>query len=297
MDQILDHLIQNGYITTDGEMIMPGPEAERAFGRSNWKDLYSVISSGGEYRAVTPDGEVVGMLDAQFVNSNSSGEISLGGRKWTLVKCDEGHNIVVVVPGGAGSSRVFWTGGSEDGYSPLICSSVQKILSRKTTTLPLGEHEQELLHRALAQFPAGIGPEGLYIIEQDNENKGSVIVISMKGSRFNRVLARLLRHNLGQKVQVQYNDFMLIVNRAGKDAAGERVAQTVRGIQSMNYHAIAVIMPLLPSYRWKFASALPWPLFREMVISDYYHAEDFLRILGSSTISCIPPQKQDQPAP
>ena len=144
----------NGYLTTDGEMIMPGPEAERVFGRSNWKDLYSVISGGGEYRAVTPDGEVVGMLDAQFVNSNGTGEVSLGGRSWTLVKCDEGHNMVVVVPGGGtGSSRVFWTGGSEDGFSPLVCRMVQRLRSQGTTMLPLGSHEQELLQRALAQFP------------------------------------------------------------------------------------------------------------------------------------------------
>ena len=202
LDRILDHLTEHGYLTMDGEMIMPGPEAERVFGRSNWKDLYSVISGGGEYRAVTPDGEVVGMLDAQFVNSKGAGEVSLGGRSWTLVKCDEGHNMVVVVPGGTGSSRVFWTGGSEDGFSPLVCRTVQQLRSRGTTMLPLGSHEQELLQLALAQFPAGIGPEGLYVVEQDDEKKGTVIVVSMNGSRFNRVLALLLRHRLGQKVQV-----------------------------------------------------------------------------------------------
>jgi ATP-dependent Lhr-like helicase len=261
LDRILADLTERGYLTMDGEMIMPGPEAERIYGRSNWKDLYSMISGGGEYRAVTPDGEVVGMLDAQFVNSKGADKVSLGGRSWTLVKCDEGHNIVVVVPGGAGPSRVFWTGGSEDGFSPLVCRMVQRLRSRGTTTLPLGEREQDLLQLALAQFPAGIGPDGLYIVEQDNEKKGTVIIVSMNGSRFNRVLAFLLRHRLGPKVQVHYDDFILVVNRAGKDTA------------------------------WKFASALPGPLFREMLISDHYRGEDFLKILGSSTISCIIPPK------
>ena len=90
------------------------------------------------------------MLDAQFVNSNNAGEVSLGGRCWTLVKCDEGLNMVIVVPGGGSSSRVFWTGGSEDGFSPLICRAVQKIRSRGTASLPLGEREQELLQLARA---------------------------------------------------------------------------------------------------------------------------------------------------
>ncbi|MCK7508037.1 MAG: hypothetical protein MZV70_30950, partial [Desulfobacterales bacterium] len=92
------YLIAQGYLTPDGEMVMLGETAEREFGRSNWKDLYSVISGGGEYRAVTPDGEVVGKLDARFVNSQNDGEISLGGQGWSMVKCDEGHNLVVVVP-------------------------------------------------------------------------------------------------------------------------------------------------------------------------------------------------------
>ena len=60
LEQVVAHLIQAGYLTTDGEMLMLGTEAEREFGRSNWKNIYSVINGGGEYRAVTPDGEVVG---------------------------------------------------------------------------------------------------------------------------------------------------------------------------------------------------------------------------------------------
>jgi hypothetical protein len=75
------------------------------------------------------------------------------------------------------------------------------------------------------------------------------------------------------------------------------VAQAVREIQAMDEHAIAEILPLLPADGWKFASALPESLFREMLIADHYHGEDFLQILGSSTISCIPPSEQDQPAP
>jgi ATP-dependent Lhr-like helicase len=295
LDRILDHLIKNGYLTTDGEMLMPGPEAERVFGRSNWKDLYSVINGGGEYRAVTPDGEVVGMLDAQFVNSRGTGEVSLGGRNWTLVRSDEGRAMVIVVPGGTGSGRVFWTGGSEEGISPLVCRTVQELRSRGVTVLPLGRREEELLQMALAQFPAGIGPEGLYIVEQGDEKRGTVLVVSMNGSRFNRVLALLLRHRLGRKVQVRYDDFGLIVNHAGKDAAGDRVAQEVREIQSMDYAALVKILPPQPAEGWKFARALPGPLFREMLISDYYHGEDFLQILGESTISCITRPGHDLP--
>jgi hypothetical protein len=170
---------------------------------------------------------------------------------------------------------------------------VQRLRWQGKTVLPLGLHEQDLLQRAFACFPAGIGPEGLYIVEQENNKKGTVTVVSMNGSGFNRVLALLLRHRLGPTVQVRYNDFVLNVNRAGKDAAGERVAQAVREIQSMDYPAIAAILPLLPANGWKFASALPELLFREMVISDHYHGEDFLQTLNASTVTCLLTQEQD----
>lgn len=296
LDRILSHLAKCDFVTTDGEMIMPGPEAERLFGRSNWKDLYSVISGGGEYRAVTPDGEIVGMLDAQFVSSSAGGEVSLGGRSWTLVRSDEGHNIVVVVPGGGtGSSRVFWTGGSEAGFSPRVCNRVQRLLSRGKTTLPLGQQEQMLLEQARARFPAGIGPEGLYVVERVTKKKGPVIVVSMNGSRFNRVLAILLRHRLGRNVQVRFDDFLLIVSRTGKDAAGERVIQAIQGIRSADYSDLEKILPLLPAGNWKFAPALPEVLFREMVISDHYRGEDFLQVLKSSAVSYLLLPEEETP--
>ncbi len=219
LDQIITCLIADSFLTLDGEMLMLGSEAERAFGRSNWKDLYSVISGGGEYRAVTPDGEVIGSLDARFVNSTNSEEISLGGRNWSMVKCDEGHNIVVVVPGGSASSRIFWTSAREEGFSPLVCHMVRKIYGRGGSALPLGERDQELVQNVLAGIPKGIGRNGLCLIERDGMKGAGVHVFTFAGSRFNRLLTSLLMDRLGGKARVQYNDFIVRGTR-GKGRCG-----------------------------------------------------------------------------
>lgn len=287
LDGIVNYLAGSGYIIRDGEVIMPGPEAERVFLRSNGRELYSVIAGGGEYRAVTPDGEFVGKLDARFVTGRGKQGLTLGGQEWSVIACDEGHNIVIVVPGGSGTSCTFWTGGNDRGLSPLLCGEVQKIVSQQGTLLPLGEKERELLQRALAEFPAGIGAEGLYIME-DGTKRGTVTIVSMHGCGFNRVLSLLLRHQLGQKVPVRYHDLAVIVSRAGKEGAKERVAAAVRKIQSLDYLDIAEVLPLPPRDGWKFADTLPEPLFREMAVSDYYHGEDFLRTLGSLGIHYVP---------
>jgi ATP-dependent Lhr-like helicase len=276
LDQIIIHLISTSYLTTDGEMLMLGTEAERVFGRSNWKELYSVISGGGEYRAVTPEGEVVGKLDARFVNSKNAEEISLGGKSWSMVKCDEGHNIVVVVPGGSVSSHIFWTSTGEGGFSPLVCRMVGKIHARGESILPLGESDQEVLGMVLARIPAGAGGNGFQVIEQAGTKGVEVRIFTFSGSRFNRLLASLLQDRLGGKAQVHYNDFIIRVMRAGKEGAGKRVIHAFEEIQNMGKDEISAILPIHSPDGWKFARALPPVLLTDMSLTDHYHVEDFM---------------------
>ena len=285
LDQIITHLISASYMTIDGEMLMLGTEAERVFGRSNWKELYSVISGGGEYRAVTPDGEVIGKLDARFVNSKNSEELSLGGRNWSMVKCDEGHNIVVVVPSGSASSRIFWTSAGEGGFSPLVCRIIRKIHARGGSVLPLGEHEQEVLQTVLARIPEGIGGNGLHVFERSGMKGVEVHIFTFSGSRFNRVLTSLLQDRLGGKAHVHYNDFVVKVMHAGKERVGQRVINALQEIQIMGKDEIGAILPMPSVEGWKFARALPPSLFADMVLSDHYHVEDFMDLITSVPVT------------
>jgi ATP-dependent Lhr-like helicase len=273
LDRIVAYLIERGYLTPDGEMVMLGEAAEREFGRSNWKDLYSMISGGGEYRAVTPDGEMVGKLDARFVNSLNNVEISLGGQGWSLVKCDEEHKLVVVVPSSSVTSGIFWTGG-ESGYSLLVCRQVQVLRARGGSVLPISDDDQEILFKAISRIPEGVGSTGLYIRERQDE-RGGITVYSFNGTRFNRILTLLLQYRLGSKVQVRYNDFVIKLFRLGKEGAAERVATAVRDIQVMGEEEMESVIPLPPSEGWKFGMAIPQSSFREMAISDHYHIAEF----------------------
>ncbi|MFA6224672.1 MAG: DEAD/DEAH box helicase [Methanoregula sp.] len=287
LDRIVTYLIERGYLTPDGEMVMLGETAEREFGHSNWKDLYSVIRGGGEYRAVTPDGEVVGKLDARFVNSQNDGEISLGGQGWSMVKCDEGHNLVVVVPSSSTTSGIFWTGG-ENGYSPLICRQVQVMRARGESVLPLTDDDQEILRTVFARIPEGVGSTGLYIRERKGESGVMVTVYSLNGIQFNRLLTLLLQKRLGSKAQVRYNDFVIRILRLGKEGAGERVATAVREAQGIGLKETGLFLPLPPYEGWKFARTLPEIPFREMAFSDYYHGEEFMDLFGEMTVTVLP---------
>jgi ATP-dependent Lhr-like helicase len=296
LDQIITHLIASSYLTTDGEMLMLGTEAERVFGRSNWKDLYSVISGGGEYRAVTPEGDVVGKLDARFVNSKSSEEISLGGQSWSMVKCDEGHNIVVVIPSGSVSSRIFWTGGGEGGFSPVVCRMVGKILARGGSVLPLAEHEQELLRTVLLRIPEGTGRTGFHVFEMTGTKGAEVRIFTFSGGRFNRLLTSLLQDRIGGKAHVHYNDFIVRVMRAGKEGMGHRVIRALEEIQTMGKDEIGAVLPVPTAEGWKFARALPPALLSDMSLSDHYNVEDFMEAVKSTPVTLLQKPVKDMPA-
>ena len=286
VDRILDHLVTGGYLTPDGEMLMLGTEAERVFGRSNWKDIYSVIVRSGEFRAVTPDGDVVGTLDARFVNSRNAKSFTLGGQSWSLVKCDEGHNIVVVVPHESNKTRVFWAGAAS-GFSPMVCSAVRRIVARGTTSLPIGIREQEILVDVLQDLPTGIAVSDICVWERPGAHGTDVAVHSFHGSRFNHVLALLLKERLGGTVRVRSKDFGIIVQRVGKEGPADRVAAAIREIRSYTPDEAGKILPLPSPELWKFGQVLPKECFGEMVAADYYFMDDFKKVLHNASVNVI----------
>lgn len=165
--------------------------------------------------------------------------------------------------------------------------------------LPLTGADQDAFNVALARIPANIGATGLYVRERKGENGIEVVVYSLQGSRFNRLLTLLLRHRLGGRVQVRYNDFVVRILHAGKEGAGERVANAVREIQGMGSEEIESLLPVPPTEGWKFARALPGPLLREMAFTDHYHVEECTDILGQLTVTvlCSPHPAPPLPPP
>jgi ATP-dependent Lhr-like helicase len=286
--KIVTYAIEKGYLTTDGDMLMLGDRAEQMFGNANWKELYSVIIGGGEFRAITPDGEIIGKLDSHFVTSRASGEFSLGGKVWSMVKCDEGHNLVVVVPGTEQTSRAFWTGGGQAGFSPLVCSAVQEILSRGTSALPLLPLEQGILLDRIQRLPSRIPRKGLLIWERQIGKGVEVIVLSSHGSVFNRLLTIVVGKMLGKRARVRYSDFVLQIQNMGKESAGKRVEEILSVIKEMDRDTIGKNLPLPPSETWKFSSVLPNDVLTDMILSEHYHVEEFMKTIRTLPILSVP---------
>jgi len=289
IDAVLAHMTQTGMLESDGDMLMAGQGAEKAFGRSNWKDLYSVISGGGEFRAVTPDGEVVGKLDARFVAGKSGKSFSLGGKSWTFVKSDESHELVVVVPGEGERSEVFWTG-SQAGFSPVVCHAVEEIYVREGSVLPLPEKERELLAGIIRQFPP-LRSGALHVLEKPGKKGPEVTILTFRGRRFNGILAALLRAEAARKVTISYDDFMITLKHVAKEQAAGVVSGMLEDIRKKAPGSAAATLKIPGQEVWKFALALPGSLLREMALVDYYRFPEFHRELTAADLVVVSPEE------
>jgi ATP-dependent Lhr-like helicase len=205
-----------------------------------------------------------------------------------MVKCDEAHNLVVVVPGTEQTSRAFWTGGGQAGFSPLVCAAVQEIISRGSSTLPLLPRDEEILRERIRHLPQGIPQTGLCVWERHAGKRVEVEILSLYGSQMNRLFTILLGQMLGKRVRVRYSDFSVLIQNAGKDGAAQRVEETLHAIKALDRDAIGARLPALPTDSWKFGEVLPKEVLMDMALSEQYHIEEFVETIQTAPVITVP---------
>jgi ATP-dependent Lhr-like helicase len=254
---------------------MPGPGAEESFGRSNWKDLFSVIQGGSEFRAVTPEGEMIGTLDARFVAGKYRKSFTLGGKSWTFVKSDDSHELVVVIPGEGEQNEIFWTGG-KTGFSPVVCGAVGRILSAGKSVLPIPGPEKDLISGVIDTLPELV-PGGIHIMEKPGKRNYDVTILTFRGRMFNGILASLIRSESEKKLAVRYHDFSVSIKNAGKVGVSSSIYDQLLRLKARRTDSGARGLRTPGPETWKFAGALSPEILREMALADYYRCSEFLQ--------------------
>ena len=288
VELVLDHLVAEGFAAADGDLLMVGPAAELVFGGAHRQELFSVLRGGRDYRAVTPDGEEVGRLDARFAKSDAPGAFSLGGKGWTVVGRDDTHGLLIVEPGTAGARKAFWSG-ERGGASPLVAGAALRILAARATSLPLDDAARETLDAALAEIPGGVEPEGVTVVERWNGPLPEVLVLTPFGALGNRVVTAFLRARLGPRPAIVPDDVGIVLRRVGKAGqGGRRVHAALEAMRSTALEEVAACLPAVPSSARAFGPLVPPTLFGRMVAEDQYHLPELLRALAARPIAFTP---------
>ena len=278
---ILESLEHNGYLVREGDLYAVGGRAEAELGNSNWLTLLSVIRDCGGYLAVLPDGTPVGTLDPRFIGNEPGKVFTFTGKTWRLLHRDDVHKRALIEPSFAKKDlkRPFWTGTADGGLSPLICRSVQTLLARGKTLLPLPKTEGELLDDLIRFLPEDFEPGNLHLRIEPEQKGYSVVVSTFLGERINEVLARLIRNRLAGTHAMRTTDFAIrIFDFADRFGLG-MVEEILDGLKGDSWEDVIDELPEIPASTWKFGELLPDELLVEMRAKEYYHLDDVLGFL------------------
>lgn len=283
---VLDHLLECGFVAADGDLVMLGPASETAFGGAHRRELFSVLRGGRDYRAVTPDGEEVGRLDARFATSPATGSFSLGGRGWSVVGRDDAHGLLVVEPGSGGGRRAFWSG-ERGGASPLVASAALALMAARKTSLPLSGAVAAALDTALADVPVGIAPDGVTVVDRRGPSP-EVLIFTPFGLAANRVIGAYLRSRLGPGPAILPGDTGITLRRAGARGEGaECVRATLEEMRSSTVDEVAACLPAVDSSSRAFGTLVPPALFSAMVAADQHGLPGLLAALAAAPVAVI----------
>ncbi|GIF49321.1 ATP-dependent helicase [Asanoa ferruginea] len=117
-DVILRHLVNEGFLEQDGELLFIGREAERKFGRRHFMELTAVFTGPPEFTVFAGRSEI-GRIDPSLLTEEVKGDrrLLLAGRSWHVTYIDwRRRRCYVEIADGGGRARWQTSGVGGQGY-------------------------------------------------------------------------------------------------------------------------------------------------------------------------------------
>ena len=162
-EQIMAHLISEGFFEADGPFLHIGPEAERRFGRRYFSDLTAVFTAPPEFLVLAGRNEV-GTIGTDLLTQEVAGPrvLLLGGRSWQVTHVDWERRRCFVEPVDAGG-QAKWSGFS-GGLSYDITRGMRDvILGRLPTGVEFTERATRTREDLRATYSDNADPERLIV--------------------------------------------------------------------------------------------------------------------------------------
>lgn len=127
-DAIVRHLIDAGYLDSDGGMLFIGPEAEARFGRRHFMEMTSVFTGAPEFTVLHGRAEL-GRVDPSLLTEEIQGprRLLLGGRSWQVTYIDWRRRRCFVEPADDGG-RARWLASGWSGLGFELSRAMREVL-------------------------------------------------------------------------------------------------------------------------------------------------------------------------
>lgn len=190
-EPIVRHLVEQGYLDRDGELLFIGPEAERRFGHRNFMDMTAVFTAPPQFTVLAGRQEI-GLIDPTLLTERSEGPrvLLLGGRSWKVTWVDwKRRRCFVEETELKGKAR--WHTPGATGRSAALARAARDVLLGATPPVKLTQRAVQTLTTLREKRIPTVASEGL-VITREGSTEADVRWWTWAGRKANATLAASL---------------------------------------------------------------------------------------------------------
>lgn len=166
---ILDHLLEEGFVDRDGELMGIGPSAEKHYGRRHFMGMTAVFTAPPQFRVFEGRREI-GLLDPALLTDQVEGPrlILLAGRSWRVGWIDWTRQRCFVEPDDRGG-RARWSTGGLGGASFALTRSVRQVLLGDDPPVRMTARASKILAEARDVERHTVHPGGTLVVREGSD--------------------------------------------------------------------------------------------------------------------------------
>lgn len=276
LDGIVQHLLDEQILFSDGTRLSFGDAGEKLYGRRHFLELVSVFTSDPVFKVMHGQQDLGSVDQITFLRHHGEEPVvlSMGGRSWRVVSLDWPQRQAFVVPADSrGKSQ--WQGG-RIGMSWRFARAVHGLLTAE-------EESDHWTHRAKTQFAslrsqyAFLRPEADVVLT--DREKGEFRWLNFAGAWLNTALADAIGAN--SVADVSLGDFWI------RAPGPENARRMVEIIGSLEAAEIRNNFKIADEYldNLKFNECLPADLAHEILRERMIRIEELKATLGRDVVA------------
>lgn len=189
-ERLVSTLLERGWLDSDQDMLMVGPEAEGRYGRRHFMELMSVFASDPQVTVLHGRTEI-GTVDPMVLLTKVQGprRLALAGRSWVVTSVDWDRRRAFVEPSeGVGLAR--WMGSSSPLSFELVDAMRRVLLGAEPNGVELSRRARQRLDELRFEMSNRVDPERTVLLHESGDTRWW----TWAGSRANAVLWAALDH-------------------------------------------------------------------------------------------------------
>ncbi len=162
-EPILRHLVNQGFIDQDGELLFIGPSAEQRFGHRHFMGMTAVFTAPPQFTVLAGRQEV-GRTDPMLLTEKTHGPrlLLLGGRSWKVTWTDWKRRRCYVEPA-PGGGKARWLTPGVSGASFALSRAAREVLLGADPPVALTQRAKRILAEVRGEHMPTVHPGGTVI--------------------------------------------------------------------------------------------------------------------------------------